>query len=91
MQKRSILRVQLSAEAKQQLDQLCLQRGMTQIAALSRLVSWFVKQEEVIQLTVLGVLSESSASVLAKELLGRITRGQGMHPGVIDDPEILEK
>lgn len=84
MQKRSILRVQLSAEAKLQLDQLCSQRGMTQIAALSRLVSWFVRQEEVIQLTVLGVLSESSASVLANDLLHRISNQQDMHPRPAD-------
>src|SRR4051812_43185670 len=57
MAKRAIIRLQLDLPAKQQLDKLCDHRGMTQIAILSRLVKWFGTQNEVVQASVLGLLS----------------------------------
>jgi hypothetical protein len=51
---RAIMRIQLDADAKQELDRLCDKRGMTQIAVMSRLVGWFVKQDEVIQTAVMA-------------------------------------
>jgi DNA-binding TFAR19-related protein (PDSD5 family) len=70
--KRAVLRIQLDPSAKQQLDRLAKTRGMTQISIMSRLVEWFVRQNEVIQLAVLGVVSEEFTGPLAKRLLERI-------------------
>jgi hypothetical protein len=75
--KRAIIRLQLDREAKDALDELCHQRGMTQIAALSRLVRWFTRQDEVIQTAVLGSLSEESLQTLAQRLLTKIAAGEG--------------
>jgi hypothetical protein len=67
--KRSILRIQLDRSAKEGLDRVCDQRGMTQIALMSRLVNWFVRQDEVIQISVLGLLSPELGAPLARRLL----------------------
>lgn len=75
MAKRAVIRLQLDIAAKKALDDLCDKRGMTQIAALSRIVTWFSKQDEVIQASVLGHLSEKSLQPVAERVLQKIARG----------------
>ena len=70
--KRSIMRIQVDADAKTELDRLCEKRGMTQIAVMSRLVGWFVQQDETIQTAVMATLSEGAMSQLAKQMLKRL-------------------
>jgi len=70
--KRQIIRLQIDLDAKEALDALCGLRGMTQIAVMSRLVNWFVAQDEVVQATILGLLSESAVASLPTEILQRI-------------------
>jgi hypothetical protein len=67
MRKQVVVRLQLDEPAKQLLDQLCDRRGMTQLAVMSRLVTWFGKQDEVIQASVLGLLSDKTLGMLASE------------------------
>jgi hypothetical protein len=69
MAQRAIIRLQLDMVAKQQLDKLCEKRGMTQIALLSRLLKWFGRQDEIIQASVLGLLSDEMLGELAPKLL----------------------
>jgi predicted transcriptional regulator len=72
------MRIQLDADAKEELDRLCDKRGMTQIAVMSRLVGWFVKQDDVIQTAVMASLSEPTLGRLAKQILKRIaSQGKG--------------
>ena len=71
--KRAVIRLQLDIAAKQALDRLCERRGMTQIAVLSRLVKWFATQDEVIQASVLGLMSDESLGELAEILLQRLS------------------
>jgi predicted transcriptional regulator len=73
--KRVVIRIQLDAEAKQRLDQLCDKRGMTQIAVMSRLVTWFSKQNDVIQTAVLGGLAQQDLAELSKLMLKRLSKG----------------
>jgi hypothetical protein len=70
--KRAVIRLQLDVAAKQQLDKLCAKRGMTQIAVLSRLVKWFGRQDEVVQASVLGLLSDEMLGELTARLHGRL-------------------
>jgi len=71
------MRIQLDAGAKEELDELCDKRGMTQIAVMSRLVGWFVKQDDVIQTAVMASLSEPELRRLAKQLLKQLaSRGK---------------
>jgi hypothetical protein len=74
---RSIMRIQLDASAKAELDKICDKRGMTQIAVMSRLVGWFVKQDEVIQTSVMATLSDGAMAQLAKQLLKRAASERG--------------
>jgi hypothetical protein len=69
--RRSIMRIQLDAGAKDDLDKICAKRGMTQIAVMSRLVGWFVRQDDVIQTGVMASLSEPAMAQLAKQMLKR--------------------
>lgn len=70
--RRAILRIQLDSTKKGELDQLCEKRGMTQIAVMSRLVDWFIKQDDMIQTAVMSSLTEESLSRLARQLLRRM-------------------
>ena len=78
--KRAVIRLQLDIAAKQALDRLCERRGMTQIAVLSRLVKWFAAQDEVIQASILGLLSDESLSGLAEMLLQRMASSREGQP-----------
>ncbi|HEV7299409.1 MAG TPA: hypothetical protein VGN72_08610 [Tepidisphaeraceae bacterium] len=72
--KRAVIRIQLDTQAKRALDHLCEQRGMTQIAVLSRAVTWLTKQNDLIQTAILCGLSEADQSELAKLLLKRMSK-----------------
>jgi hypothetical protein len=76
--KRSIMRIQLDSSAKDELDKICSKRGMTQIAVMSRLVGWFIRQDDVIQTAVMATLSDQALAQLASQLLKRMSsRGKG--------------
>jgi len=66
------MRIQLDTGSKEELDEFCDKRGMTQIAVMSRLVGWFVKQDEIIQTAVMASLTDDTLSRLAKQLLKRM-------------------
>ena len=66
---RAVIRLELEAISKKQIDDVCEKRGMTQIAVLSRMVKWFYGQDELLQAAVLGLLSE--------DMLGDV--GQTLH------------
>ncbi len=66
------MRIQVDAGSKDELDAFCDKRGMTQIAVMSRLVGWFIKQDEVIQTAVMSSLSDDSLSRLAKQMLKKL-------------------
>ena len=70
--RRAIMRIQLDTGSKEELDEFCDKRGMTQIAVMSRLVGWFVKQDEIIQTAVMASLTDDTLSRLAKQLLKRM-------------------
>jgi hypothetical protein len=77
MDRRSIMRVQLDTRAKEELDKICSKRGMTQIAVMTRLVGWFVKQDDVIQTAVMTTLSDTAMAQLAKQLLKKLSSRDG--------------
>jgi predicted transcriptional regulator len=75
--KRSIMRIQLDTAAKEDLDKICSKRGMTQIAVMSRLVGWFIRQDDVIQTAVMATLSDQAMGQLASQLLKRMSSRSG--------------
>jgi hypothetical protein len=70
--KRAVIRLQLEITAKKGLDELSERRGMTQIAIMSRVVHWLVAQDEVVQASVLGLLSDEALGDIAQVLLKRL-------------------
>jgi hypothetical protein len=70
------MRIQLDASAKGELEKFCDKRGMTQIAVMSRLVGWFVRQDELIQTAVMGSLTDISVAKLARQMLKRLSSGK---------------
>jgi hypothetical protein len=75
--KHSIVRIQLNTPRKDDLDKICSKRGMTQIAVMSRLVGWFVRQDDVIQTAVMDTLSEQAQAQLATQLLKKMSARSG--------------
>ena len=67
------MRIQLDSGTKHELDGLCEKRGMTQIAVMSRLVRWFVKQDDTIQAAVLGIVV-AGVFVTAREAIVKTPR-----------------
>jgi hypothetical protein len=70
--KPSVMRLQLDAESKNHLDAVCRKRGMTQIALMSRLVSWFTRQDDYMQTSVLHPLSEGTLAAMAKSAIKKL-------------------
>jgi hypothetical protein len=74
--KRAIIRLQLESIAKDRLDLLCKKRGMTQITIMSRLVDWFMEQDDVTQTAILSRLAPEALAPLAKKMLEKLTRNE---------------
>ena len=64
--KKEIAQLQVDPAAKQMLDDMCVQKGMTRIAFMSRLVEWFAKQDEIVQAWVLGLMGEQRLAELSR-------------------------
>src|SRR3954464_1105828 len=75
--KQAIIRLQLDGAAKEKLDEVCDLRGMTQIAVLSRLVKWFATQDEVVQASVLNLMSEERLGELSRMMVRNMGGGGG--------------
>jgi hypothetical protein len=66
-----VVHVELTPRAKEQIEQLSQQRGMTQYAMLSRLAEWFANEDATVQGAVLGQYPGDVAADIAKMLLRR--------------------
>jgi len=66
---RHILRIELTASAKERLSTLSKARGMTQVAVLSRLVEWFASSPESIQGGILGHYPEGLKAEIIRLIL----------------------
>jgi hypothetical protein len=72
MSRRFIMRIELTAGAKQKLSALSDKHGMTQVAMMSRLVEWFAAQNELIQAAVLRHYPSEIEADVAKLILKRM-------------------
>jgi hypothetical protein len=79
--KQTVIRLQLDGAAKEKLDEVCDLRGMTQIAVLSRLVKWFANQDEVVQASVLNLMSEERLGDLSRMMVQSMYGGAGRAAG----------
>ena len=72
MAPRIIVRIELTPDAKQRLNELCDKAGMTQVALLSRLVEWFATQSDMVKAAVLGHYPSEIEADIAKLILKRM-------------------
>lgn len=72
MPNRIILRIEISAVARQEYSDLLESFGLIGVATASRLIEWFVKQDEESQAFVLGFHPTMKRSELATIMLKRI-------------------
>jgi hypothetical protein len=75
--KRVILRAELTQVAKNGLERVCDDRGMTQVSVMSRLILWFASQEGRVQHAVLGHTGEDGARLLIEDLVRRLAADAG--------------
>lgn len=69
--KPNIVSVHLSPEAKQDLDNVCDERGMTIKSLLGRLIEWFVEMDKTEQSIVLHQVEDSDVRGLSELILRR--------------------
>ena len=72
MSSRIIVRIELTPDAKNRINDLSKKAGMTQVSMLSRLVEWFAGQSELIQAAVLGQYPAEIEADIARLILKRI-------------------
>jgi hypothetical protein len=70
--KRAVIRLELEVSVKNALDELCERRGMTQISVVSRLVRWLLRQDEIVQASIVNLLPEEVLGELSHILLKRL-------------------
>ena len=78
MSPRIIVRIELTPNAKECVNEMCERRGMTQVALLSRLVEWFSKQPEILQVTALELLPPDIAPDIARLALKSLAGPKGV-------------
>jgi hypothetical protein len=71
MPKLAHVRIELTDTAKEAAEALCKRHGMMQYSLLSRLVEWFVSQDETIHFAVLAAIPAELRTDVAKLLLAR--------------------
>ena len=69
---RIILRIEITPEAKDNLQQTTQQSGMTQVALLSRLVEWFAEQPHTLRSAVLDLYPPEIREDVLKIILKRL-------------------
>ncbi|MCL2646974.1 MAG: hypothetical protein FWD61_08205 [Phycisphaerales bacterium] len=71
-EKKIIVQTAIRGSTKDQLEQLCAKKGMTQISLFSRLVDWFAEQDSMVQTLILERVEEVDQVQIAKLILSRI-------------------
>src|SRR5688572_13954956 len=69
MPKVKVIKVPLTAPAKDALDKLTDEEGMTQLTVLNRLVEWFAKEDLSVQYMILGLCPPDCTAEVATLLL----------------------
>lgn len=72
MAARIIVRIELTPEAKEHINQMCDKAGMTQVAMLSRLVEWFANESDMVKAAVLGHYPAELQTDIAKLVMKRL-------------------
>jgi hypothetical protein len=66
------MRIEITPKAKDSLMGFCDRVGMTQVAAMSRMVDWFSDQTEVVQAAILGLYPGDIRADVARLILEKM-------------------
>jgi hypothetical protein len=69
VQGRSMINIELSAEAQKAVDSACDRAGMKKRELVARVLRWFAAQDDEIRALVLGSIPKSVAPMVARHLL----------------------
>ena len=72
MPKRSIMRIELTGSAKDQVKNLSKRHGMTQVSMMSRLMEFFATQPELLQSAMIGRYPKEIEADIAKLVLKKM-------------------
>ena len=72
-----VVRVEVEARTKRELEEICDRRGMSQLEVTSRLVRWAEAQDDLTLAVALGTLTEAIARQMGPSLLERIAQSAG--------------
>ena len=72
MPRRVIMRIEIGAVARQKYADFIDAYGLIGVATTTRLIEWFLKQDEEIQTSILGLHPMSDGSDISVKLLRRI-------------------
>lgn len=70
--RRDFLKIQVTPDVRQRFEALYTEKGMTQIAAATRVFDWFMAQDETVQAAVLGLVPKNVAPDVARLILERM-------------------
>ena len=76
MASRIIVRIELTAPAKNAVEKLTDKHGMTQVAMLSRLVEWLANQNPAVQSAVLAQYSAETQAETTKMIIKQMAAGK---------------
>ena len=74
MSLRRQFRMSTTPRAKQMVEQIAARRGMTEQAVISRLVEWFARQDEMLQLGIIGQWPDAHDEALARLAIKSLVR-----------------
>lgn len=80
MARRYNMQVEVPADVRTVMDEVCSRTGMTKVCAIGRLLEWFAQQDEFTQLAVLGIVSEGMQQDMARTILERLAAGEQGKP-----------
>ena len=66
------MRIEITPRAKDSLTGFCDRVGMTQVAAMSRMVEWFSEQGEVVQAAIMGLYPKDIRADIARLILEKM-------------------
>lgn len=69
---REFIRLAVTREAKDKLDHVTELRDMKLIGVASRIIEWFVDQDEFLQTVILGLIPQKDQGAVAKLILKRL-------------------
>jgi hypothetical protein len=80
VKKRVIMRLEVLPFARDGFAEIVDRKGSTNVVVLSRLIEWFVDQDEMIQAAVLELLPEDENRDIAREVITKLPNATTLKP-----------